>query len=48
MKKTIYSKYDKKRIADLPVAVFPGRVIVVLSSREADKAVDYLLLPFST
>lgn len=43
MKKTIYSKYDKKRIADLPVAVFPGRVIVVLSSREADKAVDYLL-----
>lgn len=42
-KKTIYSKYDKKKIGDLPRVLFPGRIIVVLTAQEAEKAVDYLL-----
>ena len=43
MKKTIYSKYDKSLIADLPRVVFEGRIEVVLTEREAEKAVSYLL-----
>lgn len=43
MEKTIYNKFDKSEIAQLPVVSFPGRIIVVLSEAEADKAVDYLL-----
>ena len=43
MKKTIYSKYDKSLIADLPRVVFEGRIVVVLTEREAEKAVSYLL-----
>lgn len=43
MKKTIYSKYDKSKIAALPRAVFEGKIVVVLSPGEARKAVDYLL-----
>ena len=43
MKKTIYSKFDKKLITTLPVAQFPGRIITVISEADADKAVDYLL-----
>ena len=42
-KKVIYSKFDKKKIPTLSRAIFPGRIIVVLNEREADKAVDYLL-----
>lgn len=43
MKKTIYQKYDKSLIPDLPRVLFEGRVVVVLTEWEARKAVDYLL-----
>lgn len=43
MKKTIYDKYDKKAIGDLPVVSFGGRVITILTEGEAERAVDYLL-----
>jgi len=41
--KILYNRYDKKLIAGLPRIVFPGRIFVVLSASEADKAVNYLL-----
>lgn len=41
--KTIYNKYDKTLIAGLPRVLFSGRIVVVLTEREAVKAVDYLL-----
>lgn len=41
--KIIYNKYDKKKIANLPRVVFDGRIVVVQTEREAEKAVDYLL-----
>lgn len=43
MKKTIYQKYDKSLIPDLPRVLFEGRVFVVQTESEARKAVDYLL-----
>ena len=43
MKKQIFNKYDKKKIASLPQALFPGRIHVVISRSQAVKAVDYLL-----
>lgn len=43
MKKTIYSKYDKKLIPSLPRVLFEGKIVVVVSEIEAEKAVDYLL-----
>lgn len=43
MNKTIYSKFDKKEVNELPFANFDGRIIVVLSEQEAEKAVNYLL-----
>lgn len=43
MRKKIYSKFDKKEITALPPVVFPGRVISIITAREAEKAVDYLL-----
>ena len=43
MKKTIYSKYDKTRIGTLPRVLFEGRIVVVLTERDAEKAVRYLL-----
>lgn len=42
-KKIIYSKYDKKQIGKLPRILFPGRIVVILTEAEAQKAVDYLL-----
>lgn len=42
-RRILYSKYDKTKIALLPRIQFPGRIIVVLSESEANKAVDYLL-----
>ena len=42
MKKTIFSKYDKSKINDLPKVLFEGRIVVVLTESEAQKAVDYL------
>jgi ribonuclease D len=43
MKKRIYNKFDKKLIPSLPKAVFEGRIHVVLSRSQAERAVDYLL-----
>lgn len=43
MKKIIYNKYDKKAISNLPLVKFTGRVIVVATPAEAEKAVAYLL-----
>lgn len=43
MRKTIYTRYDKEAIGNLPVVSFEGRIIVVLTEAEAEKAVDYLL-----
>ncbi len=43
MKKTIYSKFDKDAINDLPQAVYSGRIILVTSLKAAEKAVDGLL-----
>lgn len=41
--KTLYNKFDKKKIADLPRMLFEGRIFVLQTEREADKAVNYLL-----
>ena len=43
MKKTIFNKYEKSKISDLPKVLFEGRIVVVLTESEAQKAVDYLL-----
>ena len=40
---TIYNKYDKTLISSLPVVQFPGRIIVILTPGETEKAVRYLL-----
>lgn len=41
--KTIYNKYDKKKIGELPRVLFQGRIITILTEGEAEKAVDYLM-----
>ncbi len=43
MEKVIYSKFNKKDIQALPRAVFEGRIFVITTAAEAEKAVDYLL-----
>ncbi len=43
MKKIIYNKYDKTQISTLPRVLFEGRVVVILTERDAEKAVNYLL-----
>lgn len=43
MTKILYNKFDKRNISPLPVASFPGRIIVILSRGETERAVDYLL-----
>ena len=43
MKKLIQNKVDKKTIANFPRVYFPGKIVVVLSETEAERAVDYLL-----
>ena len=43
MPKIIYNKYDKRLIAALPVAQFEGRIVVILTPGETEKAVNYLL-----
>ncbi len=43
MPKTIYNKFDKALIPELPTIEFEGRIIVILSKSEAEKAVRYLL-----
>lgn len=41
--KTLLNKFDKREIAALPRVLFDGRIIVIQSEGEADRAVDYLL-----
>lgn len=41
--KIIYNKFDKRAITALPQLKFPGRIIVILSEGETEKAVNYLL-----
>jgi ribonuclease D len=43
MRKQIFNKYDKKLISSLPVVSFPGRIIVILTPGETERAVKYLL-----
>lgn len=43
MKKTLYSKFDKKLIPGLPSVTFQGRIITIITANDADKAVSYLL-----
>ena len=43
MKKIIYNKIDKRSISNLPKVLFPGRIVVVTTENDADKAVDFLL-----
>lgn len=43
MKKIIYNKYPKALIGKLPSVLFEGRIVVVVSPSEAEKAVDFLL-----
>lgn len=41
--RTLYTKYNKQWIASLPVTHFGGRIIVIQTVGEAQRAVDYLL-----
>lgn len=43
MDKILYKKFDKKKIGELPRVVFEGKIVVVVSRSEADRAVKYLL-----
>lgn len=43
MKKILYNKFDKSLLSTLPPAIFGGRIVVVISEREAEKAVSFLL-----
>ena len=43
MKKIIYNRFNKAWLEDLPKVVYNGKIIVVTSLSEAEKAVDYLL-----
>lgn len=43
MLKTYDKNIDKARIVEMPQAVFPGRIIIILTPGEAERAVDYLL-----
>lgn len=40
--RTLYNKFDKRRIPALPRALFEGRIFVIQTEWEADKAVAYL------
>ena len=41
--RVIQAKYDKQKIQELPCVRFEGRIIVIFTERDADKAVDYLM-----
>ena len=43
MKRVIYNKFDKHSITALPSVAFLGRIVVIVSPGETEKAVDYLL-----
>lgn len=42
-KKIVYKKYDKKKLEQLPLVTFPGRIVVVQGESEANRAVEYLM-----
>lgn len=41
--KKIFDKYDKTLLADLPRVLFPGRIEVIISERDAERAVKFLM-----
>lgn len=41
--RVIQAKYDKQKIQELPCVRFEGRIIVIFTERDADKAIDYLM-----
>lgn len=41
--KTIFDKYDKDLLLELPRVLFPGRIVVVCSESEARRAVEFLM-----
>lgn len=41
--KKIFDKYDKALLADLPRVLFPGRIKVIVSESEAERAVKFLM-----
>lgn len=43
MEKIIYNKFNKQDISNLPRVLFEGRIFVISTAAEAEKAVDYLL-----
>ena len=43
MKKLIYNKIDKETVSKLKKVVFYGKIIVIYTHQEAERAVDYLL-----
>lgn len=43
MTKTIYNKFDKQQIANLPKEEFRGRIFTITTERDAEKAVNYLM-----
>lgn len=43
MKKQVYNKFDKQKVGLLPRAVFEGRIHVIVTRAQAEKAVNYLL-----
>lgn len=43
MKKIIYRKFDKQEISNLPRILFSGRIYVITTAEEAEKAVKFLL-----
>ena len=43
MEKLIYDKVDKAYVNSLPKVLFDGRIIVINTAAEAEKAVSYLL-----
>lgn len=43
MKKVIYNKFDKRLFSTFSVERFPGRIVVIQTTEEAEEAVDFLL-----
>ena len=43
MIKTIYTKYDKAKLNNLPAELFDGRIFVITTESEAKRAVAYLM-----
>jgi len=43
MKKIIYNRFNKAWLGELPKVTYAGKIIIVVSESEAQKAVDYLL-----